>query len=240
VLVGLTAFSQKVVSLQMGDCKRDSYPMFMHRNRLIQKELKNDTLILRLGIVRNCSFSPMVEIDYVEDTLMLNISNISTDYAACDCCYELDLHIVGVSDTNFTLGETFMNNDIVDIDDFEVFIDQEFKEWIDFEEFNYHPNKFIFPTLEEVESITEYDQLYADSLKIGLWIQYSHYYPNNYSKVFYFIYDFGKSRIKWSISYNGKQEITEVRALKGIDPRGISELHSINGEKYLNLMSTNK
>lgn len=222
----------------MSDCARNSYPEFIHRNRLIHKELKNDTLTLQVGIVRNCSFLPIVDLNFDEDTLVLKISNTSCDYAACDCCYELELRIVGIPDTNFTLGEKFLNNELVDYTNFDDFVHQEFSEWTEFEEFRYFHNKFIFPTLEEVEAITEYNQFNADSLKIGMWIEYSRRYLNNYSKVFYFIDDLGKSHAKWSIDYNEKNEILHASALTGFDGKGIPNRLSIEGKMYLNMMST--
>lgn len=229
LLVGLAAFSQKVVEVHMSDCARDSYPAFMHPHRLIQKELKNDTLNLQIGIVRNCSFTPKIENDYRGDSLILNIGNSSKDYTACDCCFELTLRVVGISDTNFRLVEKWNVED---------FIGNEFKEWIVTREFNYYQNKFIFPTLEEVNALTAYNLISADSLKVGLWYQTSLSDPNSHWKIFYIIDESGKSRTKWAITYNGKKEITEVVALSGINDQGVSDMQVNSGKEYLKLIAT--
>lgn len=91
--------------------------------------------------------------------------------------------------------------------------------------------------MDEVNAITEYDQLNADNLKIGWWIRHSRINPNNYHKIFYYIDESGKSREKWGIGYNESDEITEVRALSGIDHEGISNVQYIEGQLYLKLMS---
>lgn len=229
LLVGFAAFSQRIVDIQTSACERDSYPNFIHRNRLILKELKNDTLILRVGIVRNCSFSPNITLGSKEDTLILDIDNESYDRASCDCCYEINLQITGMVDTNFFLAQKFILGDL---------IGDESKESVHFEEFKYYQNKFIFPTLEEVDNITEYNQLIADSLKIGWWRIASPLNSGNYRKAFYYIDESGKSRAKWHIDYNENDEITLVSALSGIDSDGISNMQVIEGDFYLNLMSS--
>lgn len=113
LLIALTGFSQRIVDFQTSECERDSYPEFIHRNRLIHKKLHNDTLILQVGIVRNCSFSPEIDFNFNEDMLFLKVRNKSNDYAACNCCYELTIRVVGIADTNFTLGEKFKSGDYI-------------------------------------------------------------------------------------------------------------------------------
>jgi hypothetical protein len=47
------SFAQNVLGVEISTCDKNSEPEYMHINRLISKEIINDTLLIRLGVVRN-------------------------------------------------------------------------------------------------------------------------------------------------------------------------------------------
>ena len=110
-MIGHSSFAQKVVWQKLIPCDNSSNSDYFHANRLIKREVINDTLNIKLGVVRNCAFIPEIKLDSNKDSLILNIQNNSVIFDVCLCYFELELKIIGLSDTNQTL--CYINEKIV-------------------------------------------------------------------------------------------------------------------------------
>ena len=210
IILNGTSSAQNIIEVKTSDCDRNSYPQYLHNTRLISKTNIDDTLILKLGIVRNCEFDPVINCWINADSLILNIENVATSRAACICCFEIELTIAKVKDTNLTcfIGE---------------------------KEIHILNNKYIFTSLTEINQVQEVNQLNNDSLKIGLWNIYSDKSIRVKGKAYYFIDEFGKSRLKWRVLYNQEGELSEICALANIDIDGNFDLTCTEGNQYLSL-----
>lgn len=218
--------AQNVVGINMSNCDSNSDPEYMYTNRLISKSIVNDTLHLELGLVRNCAFKPSVELNSSADSLIIEIKNVSEMWMGCICCFEMTVMAVGVKDTSFTLIQKYL---------FEDFTKEGFIEYEAYSEVKSYSNKFIFPSLAEIESATPDNQMVNDSLKIGAWHIMDTVSNVLKAKALFFIDGDGKSRTKWYATYDKKGEITEVCAFTGIDSEGYSNVTCATKEQYLKL-----
>lgn len=57
-LIVQSNYAQRVVSYQLSDCNINRADALSGTNYFIQKQTINDTLLLQLGLVRNCEFMP--------------------------------------------------------------------------------------------------------------------------------------------------------------------------------------
>lgn len=209
--------AQNVVDVAMSSCEKDTDPEFVYPNRLINKSFSHDTLRLHLGVVRNCEFQPKIDLfQNGEDTLVIAIENTSEFWAACICCYELIIKATGIKDTNVILINKYLTNDGQ-------------KRHV---EFKYYPNKFIFPTINEImDSISE-NRYQSDSIKVGYWSNYDQATSQLKSKSFYFINENGESRRKWYAVFDENEKLTEVCRVSGTSQQEISDTHCLTGEQY--------
>ena len=218
--------AQNVVGINMSNCDSNSDPEFMYTNRLISKSIVNDTLHLELGLVRNCAFEPYVALNSSADSLIIEIKNESVMWMSCMCCFEMTVMAVGVKDTSFTLVQKYHFEDITK---------EGFIEYEAYSEIKAYSNKFIFPSLAEIESATPDNQMVSDSLKIGSWHIVDTVSNILKAKALFFIDGDGKSRIKWYATYDKNGEISEVCAYTGIDSDGYSNVTCATKEEYLKL-----
>ena len=214
--------AQELVETSLSSCDSKSYPEYI-RDRLISKELKSDTLILKLGLVLNCCPSPKPSLTFKNDTLFIQITDTSHIFCACECCFELQLKATGIPDTNFILIQQFEASDLTN---------KGFVDWTEYRELKHHKNKYIFPDLEEINSFTLFNQTNEDGLKIGLW---NIYYENSEKiryKAYYSIESSKEATVLWSIMYNLDGEIIEVCA-----KTGKNESTCVEGDVYRELMN---
>lgn len=200
LIFSFSAFAQQVVKTSVSACDHRSDPYFMYQNRLISKEIINDTLNLQIGIVRNCEFFPEIKVEYNSDSLVLDIQNSSELYAACECCFEMNIQLVGIPDTNFTLYNVFEATDFNKSDGF--------IEWTEIRKMRYHQSKYVLPTPEQIKNFAAKNKLNENGLKVGPWEIVGE--SGRKYKAFFAIDDSGRSRAKWSIAYDEKGELTEV------------------------------
>ena len=228
LLVGHPSFSQEIVWQKLAPCEKDSYPDLIYSNRLINKKIVNDTLNIKIGLVRNCSFESKIELVSNRDSLILDIQNISEVFTACLCYFELDIKIVGIRDSNYTL---YHNYQITKLNK------NGFKKSTEIRKFKYFNSKYIFPTPEEINSTIISNQFYQDSLKTGLWNYKINGTTKLKAKVYYFIGSNGKSKIKWHIKYDKAGEIEEICTNIEI---GLLEAttNCIDYHEYLDLIKT--
>ncbi len=225
-LTPCVAQTQEVVDVEISACNVKSDPEYMYPNRLISKVLKNDTLTLHIGIVRNCEFVPSVALIQQNDSIIIDLTNKSNLYAMCDCCYELKVSATGIADTNFKLILQYVKEDITK---------DGFIEWIEHLEIKSYPNKYIFPTRKEIESSKIENRYTEDSLKVGLWEMFYENSDKLLAKVNYFIDLEGKSRTKWRIVYDRNGDVTEICAYAGKDSNGSTNVSCVDWKQYLKL-----
>ncbi len=96
-----TSFAQRVVYYQLSECDMKRADELSSANFLFSKQTINDTLLLQLGLVRNCEFQTSPKLSLRYDTLFVELENSSERYAACECYFELNIHAVGITDSAF-------------------------------------------------------------------------------------------------------------------------------------------
>lgn len=225
ILIGKFSFSQKVVELVKSNCIVDTDIDFV-QNRLISKRFSNDTLVLSVELIQNCDVSPNAFVDYTQDTLVLEIKNESNLFAVCNCYFKYNLKITGVKDTNFILIHKFGKTE---------FIEKEFKNVIREKELNYE-NKYTLPSLEEIDKIREVNKINADSLKVGLWIDYFKDSTTIKEKIFYEVSANSSpylSHFKWAVTYNEDSTIIDVCSI--VKSRNRTTIDCLSWGRYLKL-----
>lgn len=96
-----SSYAQRVVSNQLSDCNIKRADELSGTNYFIQKQTINDTLLLQLGLVRNCEFQTSPKLSMRQDTLFVELENSSERFAACECYFELNIRAVGITDSAF-------------------------------------------------------------------------------------------------------------------------------------------
>lgn len=202
LILSRTIIAQNVHEIELSSCDNKSYPEFI-RNRLISKEIKNDTLFLNLGLVLNCCPSVNPKLKYRNDTLFIEIIDDSEIWCACECCYELQMKVTGIPDTNFTLIQPIEMSD---------FVDNQIVDWTEYRELKQYESKYIFPSSDRINAIVDFNQFDSLGRKIGVWnILYDNSQKVKY-RFNYFIDANGKSQIEWSVTYNEEGIIIEICA----------------------------
>jgi hypothetical protein len=223
IFIGHYTFAQEVVWQKLTPCEEGSNPDYIHSNRLIKREVINDTLKIKIGLIRNCNFNSKIELFSDKDSLILDIQNKSKILDVCLCYFEFDIKIIELLDTNQTLC---YNSEKIELKKSSKII-----------EFKYFDSKYIFPSSAEINSTEISNQFYQDSLKIGLWNDYFDETNDLKAKAFYFIDTDGKSKLKWYVLYNNVGEIKEVCATEDLESLGLVT-NCIEYNAYLNLLKT--
>lgn len=221
-----SSFGQQIVNMAMGTCDFNSDPEYLHVNRLISKDIKGDTLFLNLGIVRNCGFEPKIELQKSSDSIIILMNNVSNIFMACLCCFEIELKVVGIKDTSFHLFEKFRASHR------DLNSDEKHDSYYEIKQLK---NKYIFPSLSEIESSEALNKYHNDSLRIGNWHFYEIETNKLKMKANYVIDKSGNSKANWRVSYNNKGEIINICAINDEDSEGYSYSTCISKEQYLKL-----
>ncbi len=218
---GLYSFTQQITGFSLSSCDKKSDPVYIH-NRLISKEIRQDTLILKLGLVLNCCPDPKPILKYDKDTLLLDVNDRSEIFCACLCCFEFEIRLTGIRDTTFTLVQKRFQDD----PESKAVSDHAF-----LEELKYHSSKYIFPTPQEIVALKFCNQTDVTGLKTGLW---NIYFPGTDKikvKVFYEKDEQNKIFAAWHIEYSKDGDILLVCANKG------TVSSCIEGFEYQKLMA---
>ncbi|MFN5982896.1 MAG: hypothetical protein ACK476_18970 [Fluviicola sp.] len=207
--------AQEVVETSLSSCDNKSYPEYI-RNRLIEKEIMNDTLFLNVGLVLNCCPNPIPKFTYRNDSLILEILDDSEMWCTCYCCFEMQIKVVGIIDTNFTLFQKI-----------------ETSKQTEYSELKKLTNKYVFPSLKEINSTTQVNQTNKDGLKVGIW---NMYYENSEVvkyKTLYSINSSNESEITWCVKYDIDGKISNVSSKMEIYESTYIE---VEGDDYLEMM----
>ncbi|MBI3136492.1 MAG: hypothetical protein HYZ14_17585 [Bacteroidetes bacterium] len=220
-LSGMICFSQEVVAVSSNNCDQTSNSDYI-RNRLIEQRKVGDTTILKIGIVENCEIIPAFLAKYNLDTLYLSMENVSLTRAACVCCFEFELKIIGIADTTFVLDYAY---EIIEATSSG--LTQKTKH----ESLLISENKFIFPSLSEINESRLVNQSDGNGNRVGIW----HYYfdgTDRVSKTCYFVLDSnGISEQLWVVLYDSDGRIESVCVSRTKD--GMKYTDCISGEEYL-------
>lgn len=177
------SIAQTIVSHHFSECDSRTIPTFI-KNRIISKEIINDTLHLSIGFTENCCAVLTPKLSWHNDTLRLGIVDSSEEWCACNCCFELNLKVVGIKDTNFILKH---RNQVLLAG----------------------KNKTIFPLESEIDTIQCYNQVNQEGKNIGLWI----YYFENTTVVRSKVYYSQNGDLLWRFIYDQAGNLSNVEAL---------------------------
>lgn len=215
-LVSQISFGQELVNFSVSSCSEKSYPEYI-RSRVIRKEIENDTLELRLGLVLNCCIDPEIILSLKNDSLFVQIDNVSDILCMCECCFEIEITATGFASSTFQVVYKKPEFNI-NSEDFETI----------YSEYPLEANsrKYAFPSPDELElheeRKVEMNQLTEDSLKIGLWEipKDRHSYLT-----FYVIDEKGKSQLDWYVAYDLDGTLDSISGLDGLGNR-------VNADRY--------
>jgi hypothetical protein len=136
----------------------------------------------------------------------MQIIDNSEIWCACECCFEMQMKVTGIPDTNFTFVHQIATTELTN---------EGYKGSIEYQELKKLKNKYIFPELQEIESKTEFNQTNRDGLKIGVWTRYFEKSKKIHFKIFYDIDQNGNSIVLWEVEYDREGEIIIVCARTG-------------------------
>lgn len=216
------SLSQEMISSSLSTCDLRSYPHYMN-DRLIEKELDNDTLRLNVGLIMNCCNEIETSLNYKRDTLFLTLTDTSSMDCACDCCFELRIDALGITDTSFTLVYQLEDKVLVGANKVETRKTSK--------TLNKNISKYIFPGLEHMDRFHAINRKNDEGQRIGLWEDYYSDTTTIKYKTLYAFKSKGASETVWRISYDKKGEITEVCA---VNKRG--NMTCITNREYFRIM----
>jgi hypothetical protein len=96
-------------------------------------------------------------------------------------------------------------------------------------------NKYIFPTISEIELTPPNNHYTPDSLKIGPWHIYDEQTKKLKAKAYYVIDEKGESITLWSASFNEKGKLVQICANAGVNSQGKAIFSCASKEEYLDL-----
>ncbi|MBL1281548.1 MAG: hypothetical protein COA33_014830 [Fluviicola sp.] len=197
--VSNSLFSQEIVDYALSPCDINSRVQLI-QPRIVTRYLKGDTLFLAIGFRENCGFDLNPGASSKNDTLSLELSQprpavfdslgneVYEDViiTMCDCCFELELSLIGIKDTNFVLlvnGFEFVHQD---------------KSRIKL------PDEYVFDKSKPI------NQGNKDGLRVGLWRTYFEGTKKVRTET-YFDEEWKDPIRRWVKVYNRKGELISVR-----------------------------
>ncbi|WP_341905006.1 hypothetical protein [Fluviicola taffensis] len=206
ILACTNCFSQKLVSSQLLPCYAFGEVIF--KERIASQRFSYDTLYLEINLSANCAAQFKSTLKSTNDSLFIELKNISEIYDACDCCYTMLFTITEMQDSIFKL-----------------FIDQQ--------EFRFSKSKYIDVPPRNIPKELFKNELTKDGLKVGYWKIKGQ--NGNYYNVFYGNDPNQDDNPLWVKSFNKKGELTSisVRAGKPTDHYSIN----VNLRKYEEILN---
>ncbi len=208
-------FGQLRVVHRLGSCDQNSNPDYMNTNRLEHLEWREDTLVISIGLVEQCLYSPSVTARTNGDSLVLDIIDQSESYATCSCCFGLDVYVIGLLHKDYNL---FNETSFIPIES---------------------KPKYPFPSIEELKTPRKTNKLNDEGLKIGYWIEKESKLKGNKYVYYYDILN-GKSVKRWKATYSHQNELLELVLRKSYaknDEENDFYFQIIEGSEYLRLMN---
>lgn len=181
-MLALTSYSQETISYNLSDCDSDSFVDFL-RDRIVSKEIVDDSLYLRIGFSDNCCINPVPDVIQSNDTLFLSVKNNSDAHCKCQCCFELEMKIPNIRDTNFVLmwdGLTLKTQS----------------------KYQKLPHEYL------INENTPTNRFNKDNIKVGLWLEQKE--SGRKYEIYYEEHPKNMDQIKWIRAYNIGGELIEV------------------------------
>lgn len=229
--------AQQVIDVSMSNSDMRLNVAYMHRTRLLSKELVNDTLHLKIGLARRSTDHPGIELDRRGDSLIIDIQTKHHLFSRKMYYCELNITAIGIRDTSFAVYEKYLSTegDSLAVKDGNLVFLVE-REIVNYYEVKAHPTKFDFPLPSEVESATGDNRRVNDSLKVGYWIVRNKLTRVVKSKAYYVIDESSTALngyyARWYAIYDRKGKLEHVCGCKGIDPNGYPWYTCLNQEQY--------
>lgn len=99
ILILSNGFSQKIIEYKLLPCKEPvGNTQFFNQGILSQKS-ENETFRIQIGLIDNCSFELQPSASIENDTLKINLENISKTTVFCGCYFKVDLVLSEVKDS---------------------------------------------------------------------------------------------------------------------------------------------
>lgn len=202
-------FSQKLIGSKLLPCKQ-AIGHNIYRNRIISEERSGDSLVLEIGFVHNCSAVFAPALTSRNDSLFIELPNISEVYAACDCCFSMLFYISGMADRPYTL-------------------------FVDSTEFVYSKYRYIdFPPNEKIPENQLKNERNMAGKRIGYW---KVEFEKRYSISYYGDGSTPNNLSIWRKSFNAENKLEGFSMLK-ITPDITESFHmSFDAEEYLRILA---
>lgn len=209
ILILSNGFSQKLIGYKLLPCQ-EAIGHNIYKDRIISQTCSGDTLLLEIGFTQNCAAELSPSLTSRNDTLFLELSNISEIYAACNCCYTMLLFILDTSGHAYKL---FVNET----------------------EFPYSKSRYIdFPPREVSKKLLK-NETNPNGQKIGYWKTET---KNGYSISYFGNGSTYKNHPVWRKSFNSKGELREVGIFKvALDETNEIYYMVIEVEEYLKVIT---
>jgi hypothetical protein len=201
-------FSQELLSSKLLPCN-ETIGQDLYNRRIISQKLSHDTLFLEVGFVHNCAAILKSELKVNNNSLFLNLENVSEAYEACNCCYTMLFTIIDVPNSSYKL-------------------------FIDSTEYKLSKSKYIdFPPREISKKLLK-NETNAEGKKIGYWkIKTQHGFTISY----YGDGSAYNNRSLWKKEYKTKNELVSVSILR-IRPDVIESYNAeIDKDFYLKIIA---
>jgi hypothetical protein len=177
-------FSQKLVLSRLLPCNIFGEVIF--KERIASQRFSNDTLYLEINLSANCAAQFKSTLQSNNDSIFIELKNISETHDACDCCYTMLFTIAEVQNPSYTL---FIND----------------------KQFKFSKSRYIhFPPLYIPENLVK-NESDASGNKIGYWLVK----PAN-GKFYFSYYGDGtypENKPQWTKCFSKTNELENVSVL---------------------------
>lgn len=209
ILVLSNGFSQKLIGYKLLPCK-EAIGHNIYKDRIISQTCSGDTLLLEIGFTQNCAAELSPALTSHNDTLFLELPNISEAYSACDCCYTMLLSIFDTSGHAFKL---FVNET----------------------EFPYSKSRYIdFPPREVSKKLLK-NETNPNGQKTGYWKTET---KNGYAISYFGDGSTYKNHPVWRKSFNSENELTGINIFKvALDETNEIYSMAFDAEEYLKIIT---
>lgn len=99
ILILSNGFSQKLIAYKLLPCHEPIGNSQIFNQGILFQKLENDTLRIKIGLIENCSFELKPSAFIKNDTLKLNLENVSETMAFCGCYFKVDLCLSEIKDS---------------------------------------------------------------------------------------------------------------------------------------------
>ena len=210
ILILSNGFSQKLIDYKLLPCN-EIVGHHLYRNRIISQTKSGDSLILEIGFIANCAIEFSPTLSSRNDTLFLDLTNISEIYAACDCCYNMLFYIADTTDNS------------------------SYNLLVNKEEFKFSKSRYIdFPPREVSKKLLK-NQTNKEGKRIGYWKVKT---KNGYYIAYYDNGSTYQNHPVWKKGFNSKNELTGVGIFK-VAKDGTNEIYYtvVETEEYLSIIA---